>query len=44
MADLQYDEMKRIVANNLCAECGAEIQIRTNQESGVLEIGCPIDR
>ncbi len=40
----EYEEMKRIVANNLCAECGAEIQIRTNQESGNLELGCPIDR
>jgi len=36
----QWDEMRDIAKRNLCAECGAELQIHTNPEKGTLEIGC----
>lgn len=39
----EYEEMKRIVTENVCAICGAELQIRTNPEKRTLEVGC-IDR
>jgi len=37
----QYEEMKHIVKTNLCAECGGELTIRTNPETGSLEVWCP---
>lgn len=39
--DLQYEEMKQIVATQVCAQCGGELTIRTNPETGTLEIWCP---
>jgi len=36
----QYEEMKKIVRENLCAECGGELQIHTT-ERGTLEVWCP---
>jgi len=36
----QWEEMKKIARNNVCADCGAELQIHTNPERGTLEIGC----
>jgi len=36
----QWDEMKKITQENVCAICGAELQIHTNPEKGTLEVGC----
>ena len=36
----KWDEMRKIARNNVCADCGAELQIHTNPERGTLEIGC----
>lgn len=33
----QWDEMKKITQENVCAICGAELQIHTNPEKGTLE-------
>lgn len=37
----QWDEMKNIVATQVCAQCGGELTIRTNPETRSLEIWCP---
>jgi len=37
----QYEEMKKIVATQVCAQCGGELTIRTNPEAGALEVWCP---
>ncbi len=37
----QWDETKKIVATQVCAQCGGELTIRTNPETGNLEIWCP---
>lgn len=36
----QWDEMKDIAKRNVCAECGAELQIHTNPEKATIEVGC----
>ena len=36
----EYDEMKKIAQKNVCAVCGAELQIHTNPEKKTLEVGC----
>jgi hypothetical protein len=36
----QWDEMKKIARENVCAECGAELQIHTIPEKGTLAVGC----
>ena len=41
MADIDYEDMKKIVADQVCAQCGGELTIRSNVETGGLEVGCP---
>jgi len=41
ITDEQYEEMKKIVATQVCAQCGGELTIRTNPETGNLEVWCP---
>ncbi|GAI40629.1 unnamed protein product, partial [marine sediment metagenome] len=36
----QWEEMKKIVRENVCPDCGAELQIHTNPEKGTIEVGC----
>jgi len=36
----QWEEMKKITQENVCAVCGAELQIHTNPEKGTIEVGC----
>jgi len=36
----QWEEMKKIASENVCAICGAELQIHTNPEKGTTEVGC----
>lgn len=36
----QWDEMKKITKENVCGECGAELQIHTNAENGTIVVGC----
>ena len=36
----QWEEMKKIASDNVCGECGAELQVRTNPENATLEVGC----
>lgn len=36
----QWEEMKKIVRENICPDCSAELQIHTNPEKGTLEVGC----
>ncbi len=38
---MEYEELKNIVATQVCAQCGGELTIRTNPETGNLEIWCP---
>ena len=40
MIQEQWDEMKKVTRENVCGECGAELQIHTNPENGTIEIGC----
>ena len=40
MIDTNYEDMKKIVATQVCAQCGGELTIHTN-ESGNLEVWCP---
>ncbi|GAI47720.1 unnamed protein product, partial [marine sediment metagenome] len=39
--DLEYEEMKKIVQDNVCGQCGGELTIRTTAETGKLEVWCP---
>ncbi|MBA7627603.1 hypothetical protein ES703_35070 [subsurface metagenome] len=42
MIDTNYEDMKKLVATQVCAQCGGELTIRTNpQKGGELEVGCP---
>jgi len=41
MTPEQYEEMKRIVATQVCAQCGGELAIRSNPETSTLEVWCP---
>ena len=34
------DEMRQIAKNNVCAECGADLQVHTVPESGMIRVGC----
>ncbi len=36
----QYEELKKIAAENLCSVCGAELQIHTDPARKTLTIGC----
>lgn len=36
-----WDEMKKITQENVCGICGGELTVRTNPETGNLEIWCP---
>jgi len=36
----QWEEMKKIVRENICAECEAELTIHTNPERGTTVVGC----
>jgi len=40
MTDEKWEEMKKIVKENVCAECGAELQIHTVPEQAMLAVGC----
>lgn len=40
ITDEQWDEMKKIARENVCGECGAELQIHTNPEKATIEVGC----
>ena len=35
-----WEEMKKIVRENVCPDCCAELQIHTNPEKATLEVGC----
>lgn len=39
--DINYEDMRKLVAHNLCALCGGELTIRTNPETANLEVWCP---
>jgi len=39
----QWEEMKNIVATQVCAQCGGELTIRSNPETGNLEVWCPLN-
>ncbi|MDP3052266.1 MAG: hypothetical protein Q8N42_02040 [bacterium] len=36
----QWDEMKKIAERNVCAVCGADLQVHTNPANATLEVGC----
>jgi len=36
----QWEEMKKIARENVCPDCGADLQIHTNPEKGTIEVGC----
>ena len=38
---MEYEDMKKLVKDNICAQCGGELTIRTNPETGNLEVWCP---
>ena len=38
---MEYDEMQKLVRDNVCAACGGELTIRTNPETTSLEVWCP---
>ena len=40
LSQQQWDEMKKIVRENVCPDCGAELQIHTNPEKATIEVGC----
>lgn len=40
MTQDKHDEMKVIARNNVCAECGADLQIHTDPEAQTLVVGC----
>lgn len=37
----QWDEMKKIVQEQVCAQCGGDLDIHTVQETGTVEVWCP---
>jgi len=41
MSEMDYEEMKKIVQENLCAVCEGELTIRTNPETQKIEVWCP---
>lgn len=38
---MEYKDMQTIVATQVCAQCGGELTIRTNPDTGNLEVWCP---
>lgn len=36
----QYEEMKKVASDNVCAVCGGELSIHTNPEKKTLEVSC----
>ena len=38
---MEYEEMKQIVATQVCAQCGGELTIHSNVDTGKLEVWCP---
>jgi len=36
----QWEDMKKIVRENVCPDCGADLQIHTNPEKATIEVGC----
>ena len=41
MADTDYEEMKQLVATQVCAQCGGELTIHSNVDTGKVEVWCP---
>lgn len=41
MDNFEYEEMKNLVKVCVCAQCGGELTIRTNPDTGNLQIWCP---
>jgi len=41
VADTDYEDMKNIVASQVCAQCGGELTIHSNADTGKLEVWCP---
>lgn len=40
ITDEKWEEMKKIARNNVCAVCGAELQVHTIPEDGTIRVGC----
>jgi len=40
MTQEKWDEMKQIAKANVCAECGADLQVHTVPETGMIRVGC----
>lgn len=40
MTQEKWDEMKKIARENVCGECGAELQVHTIAEDGTIRVGC----
>jgi len=38
---VEYEEMKQIVATQVCAQCGGELTIHSNVDTGKLGVWCP---
>jgi len=38
---MEYEEMKHLVATQVCAQCGGELTIHSNPDTGKLEVWCP---
>ncbi len=38
---MEYEEMKQIVATQVCAQCGGELTIHSNVDTGKLGVWCP---
>ncbi|GAJ03089.1 unnamed protein product, partial [marine sediment metagenome] len=38
---MEYEDMKNIVATQVCAQCGGELTIHSNVGAGKLEVWCP---
>jgi len=41
MADTAYEDMKKIVADQVCAQCGGPLTIHSNTDTGKVEVWCP---
>ncbi|MBA7465347.1 hypothetical protein ES707_00509 [subsurface metagenome] len=41
MTDTDYEDMKNVVASQVCAQCGGELTIHSNADTGKLEVWCP---
>ena len=38
---MEYEDMKQLVATQVCAQCGGELTIHSNVDAGELEVWCP---